>query len=118
MMQSDDGIEGFKHYGAPAMTEGLCPTCDGPMETVDGVTRCPDVDCRPDCSACKGRGWYGMGNTCETCKGMGTLGWTENEITNETMRRGEAADEAALNGGSEQRAYVTEAQDRIMRTLK
>lgn len=76
-------------------SEIKCPSCGEPMEIVDGVTRCEERDCWPDCPTCNNichRSW-----DCRTCFGLGVIGYTKSEAENEIQRRGEAADEEAFH---------------------
>lgn len=60
-------------------------------------------DERPDCPDCKGKGYWGMGNCCDRCLGLCTVGWLPGDADNECSRRGEAADAqkaSDFHGGS------------------
>lgn len=68
--------------------------CDGTCDD----DQCPD--CHPDCPKCEGKGFIGWGHTCDDCKGMGSLYWSQSDIDNEMERRGMDAERRAMEGPS------------------
>lgn len=64
--------------------------CDGTC----GDDQCPD--CHPDCETCQGMGFIGWGHCCPDCHGMGSLFWSKSDIENEMERRGMDAERRAM----------------------